>query len=60
MHEIIMCSNKECGQRGSCERFTAFYGQWQDVRVFKPDADGNCEHYLYEPGSDYEPARVEW
>ena len=60
MADITMCTNKDCTLRGSCERATAYYGQWQWVQEFKQDENGKCEMYRYAPGSDYEPPAVEW
>tara|TARA_R110000737_G_C14624761_1_gene494607 strand:- start:34167 stop:34343 length:177 start_codon:yes stop_codon:yes gene_type:complete len=46
MPDISMCANQFCPRKEDCYRFTATPSPHrQSYAVFKPDADGDCEHY---------------
>ena len=61
MTDITLCANSSCTKRGSCYRYTAKASDYQSMQVFEQKADGSCEFYIYEPGTDAEePAQVDW
>lgn len=60
MTDITLCANSSCTKRGSCLRYTAKASDYQSMAVFE-QKDGECSHYIYEPGTlDEEPAQVDW
>lgn len=44
MADITKCANG-CEKQETCYRYTAPSSAWQSYSDFKPDADGECEHY---------------
>ena len=45
MPDISMCMNVGCHLRDRCYRFRAISSMRQSFAGFKPDDDGNCEHF---------------
>lgn len=44
MADISMCI-RGCKKQHGCYRWTAPMSDYQSVSDFRPDKDGNCEHY---------------
>lgn len=46
MADITLCTNKTCQLRGTCKRYLQVPDpHWQSYADFKPDGNGDCEHY---------------